>query len=72
MTTKKEFGKWCDSKTFMTNTNAKTGATLSEANTLIDILSKLRANAAFCLPTLDEITKEVEAVRTKRYAKNKA
>lgn len=56
----------------MTNTNAKTGAAVSEANTLIDILNKLRANAAFCLPTLDEITKEVEAVRTKRYAKNKA
>lgn len=35
-------------------------------------VDRLRANAAAKPPTLDEITKEVEAVRTKRHARHKA
>ncbi|MES2702995.1 MAG: hypothetical protein V4649_10165 [Bacteroidota bacterium] len=31
-------------------------------------INKIRAKATFNPPTLDEITKEVEAVRAKRYA----
>ncbi len=34
-------------------------------------INKLRSKAADNPPSLDEITKEVEAVRAKRYAKNK-
>ena len=36
------------------------------------VVNRLRARAASRPPTLDEITKEVEAVRAKRYARNKA
>ncbi|WP_339870156.1 hypothetical protein [uncultured Algoriphagus sp.] len=35
-------------------------------------VDRLRKKAASNPPTLDEITREVEAVRTKRYAKGKA
>lgn len=38
----------------------------------LNTVNRLRAKAAPQPPTLDEITKEVEAVRAKRYAKNKA
>lgn len=38
----------------------------------LDTVNRLRAKAIAKPPTLDEITKEVEAVRTKRYAKNNA
>lgn len=38
----------------------------------LDAVTRLRAKAAANLPTMDEITKEVEAVRTKRYAKKNA
>ena len=39
------------------------------SNSFLSVVSRLRAKAAVRPPTLDEITKEVEAVRTKRYAK---
>ena len=39
---------------------------------LLDVVHRLRAKAAPKPPTLDEITREVEAVRTKRYAKKTA
>ncbi len=42
------------------------------AGSFMDVVNTIRAKAASRPPTLDEITKEVEAVRTKRYAKNKA
>lgn len=35
-------------------------------------VNRLRKKAASAPPSLEEITKEVEAVRAKRYAKNKA
>ena len=38
----------------------------------LDTVNRLRAKAIAKPPTLDEINKEVEAVRTKRYAKNNA
>lgn len=37
----------------------------------LTIVNQLRVKAASRPPTLDEITKEVELVRTKRHAKNK-
>ena len=37
----------------------------------LKIINKLREKAAINPPSLEEITKEVEAVRTKRYAKRK-
>jgi hypothetical protein len=36
------------------------------------VVNRLRKKAASNPPTLEDITKEVEAVRTKRYAKHKA
>ena len=49
---------------------------ISISNTSTDpflaVVNRLRKKAASKPPTLAEITKEVEAVRTKRYAKNKA
>ena len=36
------------------------------------VVSRLREKAAVAAPTLEEITKEVEAVRTKRHAQKKA
>jgi hypothetical protein len=38
---------------------------------LLSILKKLRAKAKNDLPSLEEITREVEAVRAERYAKKK-
>lgn len=38
----------------------------------LETVNRLRTRAATQPPTLGEITKEVEAVRIKRYAKNKA
>jgi hypothetical protein len=35
----------------------------------LDIVSKLRKKASSNIPTLEEITKEVETVRAERYAK---
>jgi hypothetical protein len=37
----------------------------------IDIVTKLRKKASSNVPSLEEITKEVEMVRAKRYAKNR-
>lgn len=42
----------------------------SEDN-FLEIVNKLRSKPADNPPSLEEITKEVEAVRAKRYAKNK-
>jgi hypothetical protein len=42
----------------------------SEDN-FLRVVGKLRSKAAGNPPSLDEITKEVEAVRTKRYGRNK-
>ena len=36
----------------------------------LTVVSRLRKKASLKPPTLEEITKEVEAVRAKRYAKN--
>lgn len=44
----------------------------SPTDGFLDTVARLRAKGAAHPPTLDEITKEVETVRTKRYAKNKA
>jgi len=38
----------------------------------LSVVNRLRTKAISKPPTLNEITKEVEAVRTKRYAKKKA
>jgi len=38
----------------------------------LDVVNRIREKAIPKPPTLDEITKEVEAVRTKRYAKKTA
>ena len=37
----------------------------------IDVVTKLRKKASSNVPSLDEITKEVEMVRAERYAKNR-
>ena len=44
---------------------------LSDNNSFMDIVKKLRASAGDNPPTLDEITEEVEAVRAERYARSK-
>ena len=38
----------------------------------LQVVERLRAKAADNPPSLDEITREVEAVRSERYARNKA
>ena len=38
----------------------------------LNVVSRLRTKASAAPPTLEEITKEVEEVRTKRYAKRRA
>ena len=38
----------------------------------LKVVNRLRAKASAAPPTLEEITKEVEAVRTKRFAKRRA
>lgn len=47
---------------------------LKQTNTdpFLEVVECLRAKAADNPPSLDEITTEVEAVRTERYARNKA
>ena len=40
-------------------------------NNFVKVIGKLRSQAADNPPSLDEITKEVEAVRVKRYGRNK-
>ena len=37
----------------------------------IDVVTKLRKKASSNVPSLEEITKEVEMVRAERYAKNR-
>lgn len=45
----------------------------SKEDPFLAVVKKLRTKAALKPPTLEEITKEVESVRSKRYAnKNKA
>ena len=43
----------------------------NEEDGFLKIVNKLRAKAANNPPSLEEITKEVESVRAKRYAKQK-
>ena len=43
----------------------------NQTNSFLAIVRKLRAKAAKNPPSLDEITKEVEIVRAKRYAGTK-
>jgi len=43
----------------------------SNEDGFLKIIKKLRAKASSNPPSLEEITKEVEAVRSKRYAKEK-
>lgn len=40
-------------------------------DSFLKVINKLRSNAADNPPSLDNITKEVETVRAKRYGKNK-
>ncbi len=40
-------------------------------DSLMSIVKKMRSRAVSETPTLDEITKEVEIVRTRRYTKSK-
>ncbi len=42
------------------------------ADPFLSVVKRLRKKAVANPPSLEEITKEVEAVRAKRYAKNKA
>lgn len=42
-----------------------------QGNHFMEVVAKLRKKASSEIPTLDAITKEVELVRTKRYAKKK-
>ncbi|WP_425636560.1 hypothetical protein ACPUEN_14215 [Algoriphagus yeomjeoni] len=44
----------------------------SSEDPFMDVVERLRKNAAANPPTLEDITKEVELVRSKRYAKGKA
>jgi hypothetical protein len=43
----------------------------SKKEDFMNIVSKFRKKASSNVPTLEEITKEVEIVRSERYAKNK-
>lgn len=45
---------------------------VSSSDSFLSVVNRLRKKASLKPPTLEEITKEVEAVRAKRYAKNKA
>lgn len=45
---------------------------MQPADPFLTVVKKLRKKASNNPPSLEEITKEVEAVRAKRYAKNKA
>jgi hypothetical protein len=44
----------------------------TSSDPFLTVVNRLRKKAALKPPSLDEITKEVEAVREKRYAKSKA
>ncbi len=44
----------------------------TSSDAFLTVVQRLRKKAASKPPTLEEITKEVETVRAKRYAKNKA
>jgi len=43
----------------------------TQEDDFLKIIKKLRSKASYNPPTLEEITKEVESVRAKRYAKEK-
>lgn len=45
---------------------------MSASDPFLTVVNRLRKKASIKPPTLEEITKDVEAVRAKRYAKNKA
>jgi hypothetical protein len=45
---------------------------MQSADPFLNVIKQLRKKASVNPPTLEEITKEVEAVRAKRYAKSKA
>lgn len=45
---------------------------MSSSDPFLKVVNRIRKKASLKPPTLEEITKEVEAVRAKRYAKNKA
>lgn len=45
---------------------------MSSSDPFLTVVNRIRKKASLKPPTLAEITKEVEAVRAKRYAKNKA
>lgn len=45
---------------------------MSSSDPFLSVVNRIRKKAALKPPTLEEITKEVESVRAKRYAKNKA
>ena len=45
---------------------------MQSSDPFLTVVKRLRKKASLNPPTLEEITKEVEAVRLKRYAKSKA
>ena len=45
---------------------------MQSSDPFLTVVKQLRKKASLNPPTLEEITKEVEAVRLKRYAKSKA
>jgi len=45
---------------------------MSSSDPFLTVVNRIRKKASLKPPTLEEITKEVEAVRAKRYAKNNA
>lgn len=45
---------------------------MQSADPFLTVVKRLRKKASLNPPTLEEITKEVETIRAKRYAKNKA
>ena len=45
---------------------------MPSSDPFLNVVNRIRKKASLKPPTLEEITKEVESVRAKRYAKNKA
>jgi len=45
---------------------------MSSSDPFLKVVNRIRKKSSLKPPSLAEITKEVEAVRTKRYVKNKA
>jgi hypothetical protein len=45
---------------------------MQSSDPFLNVVKQLRKKASINPPSLEQITKEVEAVRAKRYAKNKA